>query len=314
MSNKQHIVFMGTPGFAVPALQALHQAYGVSAVVTVPDKPSGRGLTIHPSAVKAEAIKLGIKPILQPTRLTDPVFVEQLRSLNPAIICVIAFRILPSIVYSIASSGAFNVHASLLPKYRGAAPINHAIMNGDTQSGVSSFILSNEVDAGSLLMQIPTSIVPGTTAGELYETLSVLAAECAVTTTEMLLKGTATPIEQNAELASLAPKVFRDASWIDWNQSADAVLNRIHGLSPTPCAWTLWNGCVLKIFRAQRAQAPLQAGEWRITNTNFIVGCGSGSIQLSEIQLPGKKRIHAIDWVRGYRGVTAGTMSMEDVG
>lgn len=310
-SSHPAIVFMGTPDFAVPALTALHQTYGVAAVVTVPDKHVGRGLTLRSSAVKAEAERLGIAPILQPVSLKDPEFAEQIRLLQPDILCVIAFRILPKSVYSLARLGAFNVHASLLPKYRGAAPINHALIQGENVTGVTSFLLTDVVDAGTIIQQKELAIPDGTTAGELYQQLQPLAALCAVETAAMLANGSATPLQQDEQCITLAPKVFRETSVIYWNQTATTVRNMIHGLSPTPCAWTVWNNQVLKVYRASFASAHVPAGEWLIRGLEFYAGCANGSLLLTEVQLPGKKRMPVAELLRGYRGADHGRFTTE---
>ena len=301
------IIFMGTPEFAVPALRAVHDQFGVVGVVTVPDKPQGRGRSIKPSAVKEAALELGIEQILQPMKLKDPDFQAQLADLQPDILCVIAFRILPREVYTIANLGAFNVHASLLPKFRGAAPINHAIIKGETETGVTSFLLNDVVDTGSLLMQKRIPIADGTTVGELYAQLMPLAAECAVETCQALIDGTAAPQPQDDTLASPAPKVFRETAVIDWTQSRERVRNHIHGHSPVPGAWTTWNDAVLKVFRASLADDTCEPGSFRIVGDRFIAGCADGALELTEIQLPGKKRMQAGDILRGYRGPTDGT-------
>ncbi|KXK35635.1 MAG: Methionyl-tRNA formyltransferase [Chlorobi bacterium] len=306
LNSKPTIVFMGTPSFAVPALQALHAEYGVSCVVTVPDKPSGRGLRLTQSAIKEKSTHLGIHTILQPEKLTDPAFIEQLQSIHPDIICVIAFRILPARVYSTARLGAFNVHASLLPKYRGAAPINHAIINGEKETGVTSFLLNDVVDTGSILHQIRYPVPPGCTAGELYDALQPLAAQCAVETTGLLLAGTAKPRVQEEVLASPAHKVFRETSQISWERPTQTVSNFIHGLSPVPCAWTLWNNQILKIFRVTPAQAPCRHGEWTIQNRELFIGCSDGAVRIDEVQLPGKKRMNTANMLLGYRGASSG--------
>lgn len=300
------IVFMGTPDFAVPALQALHTRFGVAAVVTVPDKPVGRGLTLRPSAVKQAAIELGITTILQPESLKDEVFQQQLAALQPDILCVIAFRILPRAVYGIARVGAFNVHASLLPKFRGAAPINHAIINGEKESGVTSFLLNDVVDTGNILLQERIGINDGTTAGELYTQLMPLAAQLAVTTTEGLLQQTLTPQQQNEELASPAPKVWRDECVIDWRKDADVVRNFILGVSPSPCAWTLLNNERIKIYKAEVSPAIMPDATWMMTDSEWIVGCGSASLSLTEIQMPGKPIVKVKDFLRGWRGDKTG--------
>lgn len=305
------IVFMGTPDFAVPALKALHATFGVTAVVTIPDKQRGRGLAMQSSDVGSAAEQLGIQHIIKPSKLKDPSFIAQLESLCPDVICVIAFRILPREVYSLARIASFNVHASLLPKFRGAAPINHAIMAGETESGVTSFILNDTVDAGSIIDQLHVPIPDGTTAGELYDTLKEVAATCAVKTTTSLLDKTAAPKPQDVQHITLAPKVFRETSGIDWTMSATNVRNFIHGLSPLPCAWTVWNNTMLKVYKAEHYQAPLQPGEWRIENQMLIAGCGQGALALTEIQLPGKKRMNVADVMRGYRGPQSGIFANE---
>lgn len=303
------IVFMGTPDFAVPALQALHQAFGVAAVVTVPDKPQGRGLKIVPSAVKQAAIDLGITDIQQPSKLKDPDFLSWLNAMQPDILCVIAFRILPAEVYRRASLGAFNVHASLLPKYRGAAPINHAIINGESVTGVTSFLLNDVVDTGTILRQITFNIPDGCTAGELYDALKPLAAECAVATCRDLIDGTASPQPQDDALACPAPKVFRETSVIDWTATARSVRNFIHGHSPVPAAWTHWNGDIVKIFRASYSPLTCEMGMFRIVDGMLIAGCADGAVVIDEIQLPGKRRMLTSDVLRGYRGPTEGRWS-----
>ncbi len=303
------IVFMGTPDFAVPALQALHQAFGVAAVVTVPDKPQGRGLKIVPSAVKQAAIDLGITDIQQPSKLKDPDFLSWLNAIQPDILCVIAFRILPAEVYRRASLGAFNVHASLLPKYRGAAPINHAIINGESVTGVTSFLLNDVVDTGTILRQITFNIPDGCTAGELYDALKPLAAECAVATCRDLIDGTASPQPQDDALACPAPKVFRETSVIDWTATARSVRNFIHGHSPVPAAWTQWNGDIVKIFRASYSPLTCEMGMFRIVDGMLIAGCADGAVVIDEIQLPGKRRMLTSDVLRGYRGPTEGRWS-----
>lgn len=303
------IVFMGTPDFAVPALRAVHERFGVVGVVTVPDKPQGRGRSIKPSAVKEAALELGIETILQPATLKDPGFQAQLSDLQPDILCVIAFRILPRDVYSMARIGAFNVHASLLPKFRGAAPINHAIIEGETVTGVTSFLLNDVVDTGSLLMQKQIPIADGTTAGDLYAQLMPLAAACAVETCQTLINGTAAPQSQDDALASPAPKVFRETAVIDWMQPRDRVRNHILGHSPTPGAWTTWNEEVLKVYHASLAEDTCKPGTFRIVGNRFVAGCADGALQLDEIQLPGKKRMPASEILRGYRGPTEGAFA-----
>jgi len=305
------IIFMGTPAFAVPALRAVHETYGVVAVVTIPDKPQGRGLEIRGSDVKIAAEQLGITRILQPTALKDEDFIKEVTSLEPDIMCVIAFRILPRSVYTIPTLGAFNVHASLLPKFRGAAPINHAIMRGEHETGVTSFLLNDVVDTGNIITQRSIVIGQHTTAGELYEALMPLAAVCAADTCRMLLTGTAVPMPQTpADPAfAAAPKVFRETSGIDWEADVEVVRNFIRGLSPLPCAWTLWNDGLLKIYKATASSVHCETGTWKITDNTLIAGAGNGALSLDEIQLPGKKRIAATEFLRGYRGAAEGSFA-----
>lgn len=322
LHGSARIIFMGTPEFAVPALRRLYEKFGIVAVATAPDKPMGRGLVVQPSPVSKAAEELGISPILKPVSLKSDTFAEEIRKLNPDIICVIAFRILPEAVYSAARLGAFNVHASLLPKYRGAAPINHAIISGENETGVTSFLLNAKVDAGTILLQHRVGITHQTTAGDLYDILKPMAAECAAETCALLIRGEAEPTFQNETHASKAPKVFRETSSIDWTQPSSAVRNFIHGLSPSPCAWTLWGGRTLKIFRAsipedtsgaadflkeRAADSSAPTGSFRIVGNHFIVRCADGWIMLNEIQLPAKRRMKISEFLSGYRGQTVGT-------
>ncbi|HYF01828.1 MAG TPA: methionyl-tRNA formyltransferase [Patescibacteria group bacterium] len=303
------IIFMGTPEFAVPSLRAIHAEFGVAAVVTVPDKPKGRGLKLIPSEVKAAALELGI-PVLQPESVKSPEFAQQIAELQPDIIAVIAFKILPPAVYSQAKLGAFNIHGSLLPKYRGAAPIQWAIINGEKKSGVTSFLLQEKVDTGAILKTREVEIGDGMTAGELYFALMPLAAELAVETCGLLLKGEATPQPQNDEEATPAPKLFREQCKIDWKQKAETVRNFIHGVSPVPGAWTMFEGKRMKILKADLATSMWTApGEYTIEGEDFIVACNTDAVVLKEIQLEGKPIVKASDFVRGWRGNTTGNLS-----
>jgi len=300
---------MGTPDFAVPALQSLHTALGVRAVVTLPDKQKGRGLTLQPTDVAIAAADLGISTVLKPQSLKDPAFVEELNALQPDIICVIAFRILPEQVYSTARLGAFNVHASLLPKYRGAAPINWAIINGDRETGVTSFLLNNVVDTGTVLLQRSAPITDATTAGDLYNDLKVLAAQCALDTCNALIAGGISLKRQEETEATLAPKVFRTSSAIDWSKSAADVRNFIHGMSPVPCAWTTLNGETVKIYRASLPRDPSNRGDigtFRIVDGKMLVSCADAELSLIEVQLPGKRKMMVEEFMRGYRGPSNG--------
>jgi len=300
------IVFMGTAEFAVPALEALHQSLGVMAVVTLPDAPRGRGQVLSPTPVGLAAANAGIETILKPASLRDPLLEQQMLDLQPDIICVIAFRILPRSIYSLARRGAFNVHASLLPRHRGAAPIHHAIISGDTHTGVTSFLLNDVVDTGTILLQRGIDIPDGTTTGELYAALMPLAAQCAVDTAQGLLEGSLVPQPQDDAQATPAPKIFREQCHINWNQPRSVVRNFIHGVSPVPCAWTLFNDQIVKVFRTSYADAPLLPGEVRVTDHAWFVGCVDGSLQLDEVQMPNRKRMMVADLLRGYRSSRSG--------
>lgn len=296
-----NLIFMGTPEFAVPSLETLHKEFGVKAVVTIPDKPAGRGLKLQPSPVKTAAQVLGI-PVMQPTSLRDAAFQAELAALQPDIICVIAFRILPASVYSLARLGTFNVHASLLPKFRGAAPIQRAIMAGETESGVTSFLLNDIVDSGNIVLRKSIAIPDGMTAGELYAALMPLAAQAAADTCHALLRGVL-PEQQNNGQATPAPKVFREQCEIDWTKSALEIRNFIHGVSPVPGAWTLLDGKRFKIYRCVIAELQnnksAQPSEFDMSNEGFRVKCGEGSLHLLQIQPEGKSIMSAEEFMRG---------------
>lgn len=304
------IIFMGTPDFAVPTLIALHKEFGVCAVVTVPDKPQGRGLHLQASAVKRAAIELGITTILQPNSLKDEQFQQELYALEPDIMCVVAFRILPAQVYSMARKGAFNIHGSLLPKYRGAAPINWAIIRGEEQTGVTSFLLADKVDTGTMIDRRVVPITDTMTAGELHDALMPRAAELAVQTTHLLLGGTIYPEVQNDAQATTAPKIFRAMCVIDWTQSAIAIRNFIHGLSPSPGAWTLLDGKPCKILRAvvDTQHRHIAPGEYHRYDMALHIGCGTASLRIVTIQPEGKKVMAVEDFLRGWRSAERGML------
>jgi methionyl-tRNA formyltransferase len=303
MQNKKlKIVYMGSPEFAVPALKKLNELFSVEAVVTVPDKEQGRGKKVLPSLVKTTAIELGL-PLFQPVKLKDPEFIDEIKRINPDIIVVIAFRILPEEVYSIPQIGSFNIHGSLLPKFRGAAPINHAIISGEKVTGLTSFLLNKTVDAGDILLQREMPIPENATFGDMYDKLMNISADLAVDTVEILISGNFTAKHQDISLATAAPKIFSNDCEINWNQAAIEVRNMIHGVSPVPGAWTSWNSNRLKIFRAELIKCNNKpAGSFHISKDGFIVNCRDAAIKLLEIQLPGKKIQNIQDFINGYRG------------
>ncbi len=303
MENKNiKIVYMGTPEFAVPALKKLNELYTVSAVVTVPDKEQGRGKKVLPSIIKTTTLELGL-PVLQPIKMKDSEFIEAIKNINPDIIVVIAFRILPEEVYSLAKIASFNIHGSLLPKFRGAAPINHAIIKGEKVTGLTSFILNKTVDAGDILLQREMPIPEYASFGDMYHKLMDISADLAVETVETLIKGGYTIMVQDISKASPAPKIFSDDCKINWNDSAENIINFIHGVSPTPGAWTTWHANRFKIYRAELLDAAVsRPGRWKITKDAFIVNTKSHEVLLKEIQLPGKKAQSIQDFINGYRG------------
>lgn len=305
------IVFMGTPEFAAHCLGALHKVFPVSAVVTVEDKPVGRGLKIAETAVKKKAIELGISTILQPPSLKDDTFVEQLQALQPDIIVVIAFKILPKKVYSLSKLGSFNIHGSLLPKFRGAAPIQWAIIRGETETGVTSFLLSDTVDTGSILGKKSLQIDSNWTAGDLHDAMMPLAAQLTIDTCSMLISGNYTPIEQNDREATTAPKLFRENSKIDWNLSTNDVYNFVRGMNPFPTAWTLFDNEVLKVQKVTMYEGGenVKPNEYLLTSTHFLVGCSEGVVSIETLQLPNKSKVNAKDFLRGYRGNRSGILA-----
>jgi methionyl-tRNA formyltransferase len=294
---------MGTPEFAVPSLEALvRDRWDVACVVTAPDKPVGRGLHVRPSPVKSAALAAGIE-VLQPETPGDPAFHEALRARRPDIIAVVAFRILPTAVIEIPALGAFNLHASLLPRYRGAAPINHALMNGETVTGVTTFFLERTVDTGNVILQRQVDIEPEDDAGTLHDRLSLVGAEAVAETVRLIVEGTAPRIPQDVSKATPAPKIFREQCRIEWNRPARAVVNQIRGLSPHPGPFTFHEGREIHVYRAAVApEAPaLAPGEIAVESGQLIVGTGEGAVRLLELQQQGRKRMGAGEFLRGYR-------------
>ncbi|MCX6155773.1 MAG: methionyl-tRNA formyltransferase [Candidatus Kapabacteria bacterium] len=305
-NNKIKIVFMGTPDFSVPALRLLHSKYTIEAVVTSADKPKGRGLQLLPSPVKIEAVKLNI-PVLQPVSLKDPEFVSSISMIQPDIIVVIAFKILPKDIYTQAKIASFNVHGSLLPKYRGAAPINWAIINGDRRSGLTSFLLKEIVDTGDMLLKRELKLPENCTAGDLYEMLMPIAAEIAVSTCELIVSGEYKPLPQDDEIASPAPKLFKENCRINWNQNAEIVKNYIHGTSPFPGSWTEYDGQRVKLFRMVNTSKVIgKPGEFLIDSNHFYIQCSDHCLSVVELQMPGRKQMKCSDFISGFRGAKTG--------
>lgn len=298
---------MGTPDFAVASLNALLEAgMNVVGVITAPDKPAGRGQKINESAVKRFAQEKGLK-ILQPDKLKDPGFLEELRSLKADLQVVVAFRMLPELVWNMPPKGTINLHASLLPQYRGAAPINWAIINGEKESGVSTFFLKQEIDTGDILFSERVKIENDDTAGELHDKLMNIGASLLVKTVKAIEKGEYKEIAQEStgekDLKS-APKIFRDDCLIDWNQPVKKVYNLIRGLSPYPAAFCLLQGKTLKIFKAKAIELAHeeQPGTFLTDNKTYLqFACSDGLISVIELQLEGKKKMKVDEFLRGVR-------------
>lgn len=304
--DTSRILFMGTPQFAVPSLRALAEA-GLKpiAVATAPDRKRGRGQKTSATAVKEAAQELGIETILQPEDVKDPSFAEQVRALAPDIIVVVAFRILPEAVFEAARLGSFNLHGSLLPAYRGAAPINRAIMAGETETGVTTFFLQKKVDTGNIIMKRSMPIGPDETAGEVHDRMMELGAGAVVETTRAILEGRAQAQAQDDALASPAPKIFREDCAIDWSADARQIHNLIRGVSPVPGAHTSWSGKQFKIYRSRLAsgEGSEQHAPGTIVQTEpeLMVATGQGLLILDEVQVEGRQRTSARDFVNGHQ-------------
>ena len=297
---------MGTPEFAVASLDALvKEGINIVGVITAPDKPAGRGMQLQQSAVKKYAVEKGL-PVLQPEKLKAPEFLDELKALSADLQVVVAFRMLPEVVWNMPPLGTINVHSSLLPKYRGAAPINWAIINGERETGVTTFKLKHEIDTGDILLQEKTSISGAQTAGELHDRLKELGAQLLVRTIKSLEEGTLkeTPQTEVAENAKHAPKIFTETCEIDWQRPVQEVHNLIRGLSPFPGAFTQLQGKTLKIYRSEiEATIPdIAVGTVATDNKTYLkFACIDGYIHIKEMQLEGKKRMGIEDFLRGYR-------------
>lgn len=299
------IIFMGTPEFAVPSLDLLYkEGYDIAGVVTAPDKPAGRGMKLSESEVKKYAVANNLK-VFQPEKLKHPDFIEQLRELNADLQVVVAFRMLPEFVWNMPPLGTINLHASLLPQYRGAAPINWAIINGEKETGVTTFKLQQEIDTGNILLQEKIKISDNETAGTLHDKMKTLGAEVLLRTVQQLHNGTLQEHPQShSSVLHPAPKIFSEDCKINWDQGVAEINNFIRGLSPYPAAFTFLNGKKLKIFSAE-----IEQFQGLDTPGNFITDYKSylkfvardGYISIKELQLEGKKRMHVADFLRGWR-------------
>jgi len=313
------IVFMGTPEFAVGPLEALIQAgYNIAAVITVPDKPKGRGLKIQQSEVKKYTTKNTNIPILQPVSLKDPAFIEQMKEINADLFVVVAFRMLPKVLWSLPPLGTFNLHAALLPKYRGAAPINWAIINGEKETGVTTFLIDEKIDTGRILFQEKYEIKDDDNIGTVYDKLMAMGSELVVRTTACIASGDITPIEQKEDDTSNlypAPKLNKENRTIDWKKSSVDVHNLIRGLDPYPAALStlatkneldiITDVINVKIFRSSLCDDENKhdnAGKIETDGHKYLrVLCGKGAINILELQLAGKKRLEIKAFLAGWK-------------
>jgi methionyl-tRNA formyltransferase len=303
LSTNLKIIFMGTPEFAVPSLEALITGgYHVVAVVTAPDKPAGRGLKLKMSPVKECALKYNL-PVLQPEKLKSPEFIEELKSYQADLQIVVAFRMLPETVWSMPKLGTFNLHASLLPQYRGAAPINWAIINGEKESGVTTFFLQHEIDTGDILFHEKEPVSEDDNAGTLYSRLMNKGAGLVLKTVQSIEQGKYSPKPQDfSSTIKSAPKIHKETCGIDWNKSAKEVNDFVRGLSPYPGAWTKINEKTCKIFKTKIIE-PVpgkKPGEISTDNKTYIhFSTGSGALSVLELQLEGKKTMNTEEFLRG---------------
>ncbi len=312
--NSFRIVFMGTPEFAVASLDALVKSgYNIVGVVTAPDKPAGRGMKLQQSDVKKYALKHNLN-VLQPEKLKDPVFLEQLRALKADLQVIVAFRMLPEVVWNMPPKGTVNLHGSLLPQYRGAAPINWAVINGEKETGVTTFKLKHEIDTGDILLQESFPIDENETAGDVHDRMKEIGAQLLVRTVQGLIDGSLKEVPQSSisgpEPAAghsplkHAPKIFTATCKIDWTKTADEIHNLIRGLSPFPGAFTELGDQVIKIFRSEKEHIipTSRPGRWESDKKTFLkFACSDGYILLKDVQLEGKKRMGIEDFLRGYR-------------
>lgn len=298
------IVFMGTPDFAIPSLRILlDSGYEVVAVVTAPDRPAGRGRSLRPSPVKAFAVERGLT-VLQPEKLRNPDFLETLRGLAPDLAVVVAFRMLPELVWSIPSRGTFNLHAALLPDYRGAAPLNWVLINGETETGATTFFIDHKIDTGEMLLQRRLEIPREWNAGDLHDAMMDFGAELVLDTVKAIEANEVKPIPQDhTAFEHPAPKIFKEDCEVDWSQPAESIYNFVRGMSPYPTAWTHLNGQTLKLFAVEVADLSQEAepGTAVQDGDRLWVRAGDGWLEILDLQLQGKKRMETGAFLRGYK-------------
>lgn len=304
MNKDLKIVFYGTPEFAVPSLQILvENGWQIAGVVTAPDKPQGRGRKVNYSPIKEYALQAGLR-ILQPTNLKSTEFLNELQEINPDLQIIVAFRMLPESVWSCPKMGTFNLHASLLPAYRGAAPINWAIINGEKQTGLTTFFLQHEIDTGEVIFQVVEPILEDDNAGTLYERLMNKGGSLVLKTVEAIAEDSVESKPQvYTENLPKAPKIFKETCEIDWTKSAEEIYNFIRGLSPYPTAWTRVNDVVYKIYKAsfEVVNQHNPPAYIKTDNKNYIkIACKDGWVILEEIQMEGRKKMNVKEFLNGY--------------
>lgn len=294
------IVFFGTPDFAVPSLEILHKNYKVSAVITAPDKERGRGRKVSSTKVKEFAVNNNLM-VLQPEKLSDEDFIDELKEIDADLFVIVAFRILPKSVFELPKLGSFNLHGSLLPKYRGAAPIQWALINGDSVTGLTTFFLKEKVDTGNILQQEKVIIEPEDNFGILHDKMSEAGAKLVLNTTSLIAKGNAVEKEQENQEASLAPKITKELCEINWDQSAEKIHNLIRGLSPFPAAFFTRKEQKYKVYRSEVENSlKLSPGEIEQTKNEIFIGCAENALKILELQPEGRKRMTADAFLRGY--------------
>lgn len=295
------IVFMGTPDFSIPALEALHKSkHQVVAVVTTPDKERGRGRNVTFTPVKEYALKNNL-PVLQPDSLKDPEFIKNLSAFQADLFVIIAFRILPEEVYSLPPKGAFNLHGSVLPKYRGAAPIQWSLINGDSETGVTTFFLEDKVDTGNIILIEKLKIDEEDNFGTLHDKMSLLGAGVILKTVDLIDSGNFKLQMQDNLLATKAPKITKETCLIDWNKSALVIHNLIRGLSPYPGAYFVHNNKIIKIYNSSvNTEIKLGAGEFHQTKHTLTIGCGTDALDIHELQQEGKRAMNIDEFLRGF--------------
>lgn len=306
MSESLRIVFMGTPDFAVATLRALvENNHNIVGVITAPDKPAGRGRKIRTSAVKQYALEQGLT-LLQPTNLKDQTFLSELESLQPDLQIVVAFRMLPKVVWQMPPLGTFNLHASLLPEYRGAAPINWAIINGETRTGVTTFFINEDIDTGAIIRQKEVEISKSDTAGDLHDKLMTQGSLLVIETVKLISEGSVLPMEQSGAEFKPAPKLNKENCRIDWTQPLESVYNQIRGLSPYPAAWTLLSTdkgqteCKILEAAILQEEHDLKPGSILATKKEIRVAVEKGYVKIERLQLSGKRKMDAVSFLNGF--------------